>query len=426
MLKQKRIYMIPVFSFILLILLFALVLILPISTKYGISFFNSLFIATSSITGTGLTTINIANNFTVFGKIVLMVSIQVGSLGFMMLYSFILFAKNKKINLSNTLILSNEINLNNLSKVKEKTYKIVKYTFFIEFFGALLLSIFFVPEYGVKKGLWYGLFHSISAFCNAGFDILGDNSFCRYTDNIFINLIIISLMYLGSIGFFVIENVHSSIKYRNKHLQVYSKIIIVTSILLILVPTLLFKLLSPNITFLQSLFLSVTCRSTGLYTFSLSSLDRVSKLLLTFLMFIGGATSGIRITNFVLMILLPYATIRNEEIIIGYRKIDYQTIKKSITIVISYVFFVFIGFLIMLGADKGFASEDLIFELVSAVSKTGLETFSTADLSYLSKVILIIYMYIGRLGILTLMALLSFKNKKHNNSITYPNADLML
>lgn len=420
--------MIPVLGFIALILFSALLLKLPLSTKNGITYFNSIFLATSAVTGTGITPIVVARDLTFLGQFFAMLAIQVGGLGFMIFFSFVLFIRNKKIKLSDTLILSNEINFNNHSKVKERTFEIIKYTFVIEFFGAMLLSLFFIPEYGVLKGLWYGVFHSISGFCNCGLDILGDSSLIAYSQNVPFNVIMMILMFLGGIGYFVIEDVHHSIKDRKRHLQVYTKIVLTTSILLIIFPAIFLKLLCPQLTITQVLFLCVTSRSTGFSTFNTAILNRPSKLIVTLLMFIGGGAGstacGIRLTNFAILVLLPFATIKNEEIVIGYRKIDFQTIRKSLTIVITYVFLVSIAFMIMLVNESPDAI-DLLFELVSAFTTTGLTTFELSQLSVFGQAILIFYMYIGRLGPITFLTLFALKSKQ-NNSINYPNADLML
>ena len=200
MFKNKKIYMIPAVGFMALILFSGLLLKLPISNNNNLSFFDAIFMSTTAITGTGLTTINVANDLSLIGQIFLLLAVQIGALGFMIFFSILLFLRNKKIKLSDTLILSNEINFNNHSKVRERSFKIIKYTFFIEFLGAMLLSIIFVPQFGVIKGLWYGIFHSITAFCNSGLDIIGDSSLISYTSNIPLNVIIMILMFAGRLG----------------------------------------------------------------------------------------------------------------------------------------------------------------------------------------------------------------------------------
>ncbi len=429
MFKNKKIYMIPAVGFMALILFSGLLLKLPISNNNNLSFFDAIFMSTTAITGTGLTTINVANDLSLIGQIFLLLAVQIGALGFMIFFSILLFLRNKKIKLSDTLILSNEINFNNHSKVRERSFKIIKYTFFIEFLGAMLLSIIFVPQFGVIKGLWYGIFHSITAFCNSGLDIIGDSSLISYTSNIPLNVIIMILMFCGSIGYFVLEDICECIKNRKKHFQVYTKIILTASFLVIIFGTISIKIISPKITFLQALFLSISSRSTGFATFDLSTLSRANKLIVTILMFIGGASgstaAGIRIINFVILVLLPIATIKNEEIVINYRKIDYQTIKKSITIVITYIFLVMIAFIILLISESQ-DTLDLLFELVSAFTTTGLSTFNVTTLSKFGQAILIFYMYIGRLGPITFLTLFAIKGKHNNSSISYPSVDVML
>lgn len=428
MLKNKKIYMIPVFGFMVLILILTILLMLPISTNGSFDNLNLIFLATSAVTGTGLTTSVVSQNLTLFGQIILLLGIQIGALGFMIFFSLILFARNKKIRLIDTLILSNEINFSNNIKVKEKVINIIKYTFIIEIFGAMLLAINFVPEYGVSKGIWYGIFHSISAFCNSGIDLIGDASLEKYATNIPVNLITMVVMFCGSIGYFVLQDIHDSIKSGKKGLQVYTKITLATSLLLIVSATIFLKILMPSLTVLQAMFYSITSRSTGFFTVNPTTLNSSSKLLVIFLMFIGGGAGstagGIRLLNFAILWLLPLATIRDEEIVIGYRKIDINTIKKSITIVITYTFLVIVAFMMLLSIES-INSMDLLFEVVSAFTNTGLTTFDLNLLTGMSKILLIIYMYIGRLGPITFLALFTSKGKQIN-SVSYPNADLML
>ncbi|MBP3595833.1 MAG: hypothetical protein J6J60_00305 [Clostridia bacterium] len=429
MFKNKRIYVIPAIGFLIIILLSSLVLTLPISQKNPISFFDTLFVATSAFSGTGFSTFNILENLTLFGQIMLLLTVQIGTLGFMIFFAFILSIRHKKIKLSNTLILSNEINFDNYTKVSDRTSKIIKYTFVIEFFGAMLLAIKFVPDFGIIKGIWYGIFHSISAFCNAGFDLLGNNSFASYTNDIYINIILIGLMLLGGLGYFVLEDIVQCIKDRKKHLQVHSKIILVTSVWLIFISTILFKIFSPNVTILQALFNTVTARNTGFASIDFSLLDNASKMLILILMFIGGAAGssagGIKLTTLAIIILFPISVVKGEDIIVFFRKIDSKMIRRAYTIFSFYVFLTIIGFFILLETNSNISSIDLLFELISAFSNTGVGTFDINLLNKIGKSILILYMYIGRLGPITLFTLFSFNHKK-SNEITYVNADLML
>lgn len=429
MFKNKRIYIIPAIGFLMIILVSSLILSFPISQKNTLSFFDILFAATSAFSGTGFSTFNILENLTLFGQAILLLTVQIGTLGFMIFFAFILSVRHKKIKLSNTLILSNEINFNNYTKVSDRTSRIIKYTFVIEFLGAMFLAIKFIPDFGVIKGIWYGIFHSISAFCNAGFDLIGNNSFISYTNDIYINIILIGLMLLGGLGYFVLEDIVKCIKDRTKHLQVYSKIILATSFWLILISTILFKIFSPNITVLQALFNTVTARNTGFASIDFSLLDNASKLLILILMFIGGAAGssagGIRLTTLAIIILFPISVVKGEDIIVFFRKIDANMIRRAYTIFSFYVFLVIIGFFILLETNSHIGSIDLLFELVSAFSNTGVGTFDINLLNKLGKAVLILYMYIGRLGPITLFTLFSFNHKK-NNEITYVNADLML
>lgn len=429
MFKNKKLYIIPAIGFLIIILVSAVLLSFSISQKNPISFLDTIFVATSAFSGTGFSTFNILENLTLFGQIVLLLTVQIGTLGFMIFFALILSVRHKKIKLSNTLILSNEINFNNYTKVSDKTSRIIKYTFFIEFFGAMLLAIRFIPDYGIIKGLWYGIFHSISAFCNAGFDLIGNNSFISYSHDIYLNIILISLMLLGGLGYFVLEDIIKCIKDRKKHLQVHSKIILSTSIWLILISTILFKIFSPNVTFFQALFNTISARNTGFYSIDFCSLDNASKLLITILMFIGGAAGssagGIRLITLFIIIMFPISVIKGEDIVVFFRRIDSKMIRRAYTIFSFYVFLVIVGMFLLLETNAQIGSIDLLFELVSALSNTGVGTFDINLINKYGKIILILYMYIGRLGPITLFTLFSFNNRKRNE-IEYVNADLML
>lgn len=429
MFKSKRIYMIPVIGFIFIIMFFALLFLLPISTKHGVSFFNAIFISTSAVSGTGYSTIVISENFTIIGQIFLVLAIQVGALGFMLFYSFILLLRHKKLKLSDTLILSNEINFNNHSKVRDKTISILKYAFGIEFLGAMLLSIKFIPEYGVIKGFWYGIFHSVSSFANAGFDILGNNSFIKYTNSLYVNMILIGLMFCGGLGYFVLSDIYGCLKNRKRKLQVHSKIILLTTFWLVLVSTILFKIALPECTILQALFNTISARNTGIATIDFSNVNNATKFVISILMFIGGApgsnAGGIRLTNFFILALLPFSVIKNEEIIIFYRKIDMQTVKKSISMILVYIFLVFASLFILLLTDSNINFMNLTFNLISAFSNTGFGSIDINILSSVGKFLFIFMMYIGRIGPLTFFTMIALKSKQ-KLSITYANADLML
>ena len=214
MLKNKKIYRMPIIGFLGMILITACILKLPICHKDNLSIIDALFESTSMVTATGSTVVDISQKFTWFGQFVLLLAMEIGAIGFMVFFSLLFMVSKKKIKLSDTLFLGNEINTNHYPSIQGKAKKIIRYTCIIEFFGAWLLAFRFVPMYGVRQGLWYSIFHSISAFCNVGCDLLGADGFLRFGNDIYINFVLILLMFLGSLRLFCFRRFGSMVLYR--------------------------------------------------------------------------------------------------------------------------------------------------------------------------------------------------------------------
>lgn len=206
MLKNKKIYGMPIIGFFLMILVTALLLKLPLCHKTNMSFVDAVFESASMVTATGSTVFDISQEFTFMGQLIMLIAMEIGAVGFMIFFSLLFMISKKRIKLSDTIFLGNEINTNNYTSIKDKAKKITRYTLVIELFGAWLLAFRWVPMYGWKQGLWYSIFHSISAFCNVGCDLFGTNSLLLFKNDVYINVILMVLMFLGSLGFFVLED----------------------------------------------------------------------------------------------------------------------------------------------------------------------------------------------------------------------------
>ena len=227
MLKNKKIYVIPIFGFLAMILVTTLLLKLPMCNQQNISYIDAFFEAASMITATGSNVVILPEQFTLMGQFVCLVAMQIGAIGFMLFFSLIFMMSKEKMRLSDSLFLSNEVSTTDFPSVKQKAKKIIRYTFAIEFFGAWLLAFKFVPLYGMGKGLWVSLFHSVSAFCNVGADIIGTDSLAMFRNDIYVNIVFILLMFLGSLGYFVLEDlVHWYCTGRKNKAHTQSKLIL--------------------------------------------------------------------------------------------------------------------------------------------------------------------------------------------------------
>ena len=290
MLKDKNIYLIPCLGFLSVILVGWILLMLPICNNGNVTPFDALFTAVSATCVTGLTTVNLSTDYSLWGQIAIAIITEIGAIGFVTFISFILNFKKKKMSLSETLLLSSALNDNHYGKLKQRLKEVIKYTMVIQIIGAILLAVDFIPRFGMKQGIWYSIFHSITAFCNAGFDIIGNSSLEIFAKNIYVNIVFIMLMFLGSIGYFVIEDVIRCIKKKSfLHISFHTKIVLTASIIIYLISIILLKIAEPNLTWLEAVFTGVTARTTGFSTIDMSATLPITKLIISLLMIIGGA-----------------------------------------------------------------------------------------------------------------------------------------
>lgn len=408
-----------VIGFLFIILSGTILLMLPISTRTpgGASFLEALFTATSATCVTGLVVRDTYQYWTVFGQFVILLMIQIGGLGFMTVGVFFSIILRRKIGLRTRGILQESVNTLQIGGIVRLAKKIIWGTIFFEGFGAILLSIRFYKRFGLIKGIYYGIFHSISAFCNAGFDLMGGKeayiSFMEYSDDWLVNITVMSLIVIGGIGFLVWDDI-SIHKFRIKKYKLHTKIVLITTVTLILGSTFLFYLFEKNYlmsgmlnseVILSSFFSSITARTAGFNTIDTALLQDNSKLLTMILMFIGGSpgstAGGIKTTTIAIMIIYLKANITKENgcNILG-RRVDDNTIKKASAVMCTNLFLAILAILIISTMQK-LPLQDIAFEVFSAIGTVGLTTGITRELNKISRVVIIFLMYCGRVGSLS-------------------------
>ena len=408
------------------ILLGTVLLMLPFSSaeKVITPFHEALFTATSAVCVTGLVVKDTGSYWSLAGQTIILALIQIGGLGVVTVAASVSILSGKKISLMQRSTMQNAISAPKVGGIVRLTRFILRGTFLIEAAGTVLLLPVFMGDYG-KKGIWMSVFHSISAFCNAGFDILGTDSsmfpsLTRYSGNILINLVIMLLIITGGIGFLTWDDIYTN-KLNFKRYRMQSKIILMTTACLILFPTVFFYIcdltkLPMEKRLLAAAFQSVTTRTAGFNTINISEMSEASKAVMILLMLIGGSpgstAGGMKTTTFSVLILNAIATFRSQENAGAFgRRLEYHVIKNAATIAMLY-FALFFGGGIAISVYEGLPLLNCLYEAASAVGTVGLTLGITPELHVFSQVVLIILMYLGRVGGLTLIyAVFSGRNK---------------
>lgn len=433
MLNRKFIYSmdppkILVGGFGFLILFGAALLMLPISTLdgNGLSALYALFTATSATCVTGLVVVDTGSTFTVFGQIVILTLIQVGGLGFMTVATLVAFLLRKKISLKERLILQEAFNYITIEGIVRLVKRVLFFTIVCEGAGGLLLSIRFAADMPVGKAMYYGFFHAISNFNNAGFDLMGGfRSMTGYVDDPVVVLVISFLIIMGGIGFVVMNELYEF--RRTRRLSLHSKVVLSTTSLLVGLGTLLIFILefhNPKTIeplswggkFLGSLYQAVTARTAGSNTLNIGDLTDTTQFLIIFLMFIGaspGSTGGgIKTTTFATLAGAVLSQIKGkEEVVFFKRRIDYKLIYKSLTITVSALTVVMFVSIVLTITESGKGFLMILFEATSAFATTGLSMGLTPDLSPFGKLLITATMFAGRLGPLTLAIAMTLNRK---------------
>ena len=425
-------------SFLIAILIGALLLSLPISSANGkpTSFLDALFTATTSVCVTGLVVTPTVSSWSVFGQVVILLLIQVGGLGVITIMSGLMIVLHKKIGIGDRMLLQDAFNLNSLSGLVRFVKKVVAGTLIVEGIGALLYMTVFIPQFGAK-GIWISVFTAVSAFCNAGIDIIAENSLCDYALNPVINIVTCALIVLGGIGYIVWWDVLRVLKEARtkkvrffKALTLHSKIAITASLILIFAGAVLifaFEYNNPktigNYTLLQkmevSLFQSVTTRTAGFATVPQENLTNASAIVCLFLMFIGGSpvgtAGGIKTVTIAVIIVAAISSIRNkEDTEVFGRQLTKQAVSKA-TAVTFMSFIIMFTSAVLLSAVTDANALDVVYETASATATVGLTRNLTASLGNIGKLIIIITMYLGRVGPISLAV--AFKRSKDNQNV---------
>lgn len=421
-----------------LILIGALLLNLPIASKSGesIGFINSLFTSASAVCVTGLVVVNTAKYWSLFGQIVIILLIQMGGLGFMTMATIVALLAGKKISLKERLVIKEQLNQQTMSGLVRLTKYVILLTFVIEGIGAFLLSTRFIPIYGFKKGLWFSIFHAVSAFCNAGFDIIG-NSMVSFVGDFTINMTICFLVIIGGVGFSVLIDIAKNKSF--KKLRLHSKLVISITIILIIVGMLIILVierknpdtlmyLSKGERLLASFFQSVIPRTAGFNSIDISKIYDTTAFIIIILMCIGGSpgstAGGIKTTTFGATFLTTIAVVRgNKDVVVFKQRLNQDIINRSLAIVIiGLMLIISVSILLTITEDAYFL--DVLFETASAFGTVGLTRGITPNLSNIGKLIIALTMYAGRVGPLTMA--FAFSQRQKQASYRYSEGNIMV
>ena len=430
-------------GFILMILIGAILLDTPMASRSGqsIGFLSALFTATSASCVTGLVVADTATQWTLFGQIVVLILIQIGGLGFISIGVFFSIILRRKIGLRERGLMMESANALQLGGIVKFARRIVAGTAIVEGVGALLLMIRFIPEFGVLKGIWYGIFHSVSAFCNGGFDLMGAkygkySSLVAYYDDPLVNIVIMSLIVIGGIGFVVWGDLLKNRWHFKKYL-LHTKIVLLMSTILIFGGALLFywaerngvlKGMSVSGQILSSLFASVTARTAGFNTVDTAAMSGASKLLTAALMFIGGSpgstAGGIKTTTLFVLLMGVKKNVTGAYGIqaFGKRLEDDTLATASIIATLNMGITIIVIFIVM--GMQSFAMQDVVFEAFSASGTVGITAGITRDLNTVSRILMIMLMYLGRVGSLSFA--LAFMESKKKPKVMLPKESISI
>ncbi len=431
-------------GYMTVILIGTLLLLLPPATRAGEStgILTALFTATSATCVTGLVVVDTATHWTAFGQTVILLMIQIGGLGFMTLGVLLALILRRRISLRTRGILQESMNYMQLGGV----IRLVKITFWGTFLfegcGAVLLAVRFIPVFGIAKGILYGIFHSVSAFCNAGFDLMGGysgkySSFVEFHGDVLINCVLMALVILGGLGFFVWSDLKKN-GCRWKRYMLHTKITLFTTVLLLVAGTIFFFFfendnllaqMSGKDKFLAALFSSVTARTAGFNTIDTGGLTGASKLLTMLLMFIGGSpgstAGGIKTVTALVLVAYVWSNLRESKgVNMFQRRLDDDVIRKASNVVVLSMLMAVVSVIFICFIQPYLPVEDVMFEVFSAIGTVGMSTGLTRDLSTASRIVIILLMYCGRIGSMSFA--LSFTERKKVAPVQFPVEKIMI
>lgn len=428
------------------ILIGALLLMTPLATNSGnsTSFIDCLFTATSAVCVTGLIVVDTSIHWSIFGKVVIILLIQIGGLGFMAISASIAIIFGKKINLRQRILIKEALNQNHLSGSVRLIMTVIKFTFIIEAVGALILSTVFIPQFGLVKGIGFSVFHAISGFCNAGFDLMGQttgaySSITSYYNNPIVVFTISALIILGGIGFGVMVCVVGKKKFRDYDLS--SKLAIITTLILLLAGTALIffgeytntgTLANLNMwdKFQVSFFQSVTTRTAGYTTIDFTQLREATLFVMIILMFIGASPAstggGIKTTTVAIIVMAVKSFVKDKnEITVFKKSINKYTFRKALGVfVIAVVTVVTSTYLLTITQGGKFNLLSSAFEVASAFATVGLSLAGSYNLNLFGKILIIFLMFAGRVGSLTVFTI--FLHEPEPDNVRYPEGKVLV
>jgi trk system potassium uptake protein TrkH len=445
-LKRKTIYtpvQILAIGFAAIILIGATLLTLPMASVSGEAtpFIDAIFTSTSAVCVTGLVIVDTGTYWSYFGKTVIMSLIEIGGLGFMSVTTLVFLLLGKRITLKERLIMQEAMNSNSLQGIVKMAKYILLFTFTVEITGAVLFSTQFIPKFGIAKGIYYSIFHAISSFCNAGFDLMGDfNSLTGFADNAVVILTVSALVVVGGLGFYVWVEIYNCTSI--KRMSLHSKVVIYMTLVLIVGGAIfmyLFEMNNPSTMqgmsikgkFLSSIFASITPRTAGFNSISTVDMTTAGKFLTIILMFIGGSpgstAGGIKTATVVVLFMTVVSVARGrEDTEIFKRRINKHLVYRAFVIAaVALTLVIVVTMLLSITEPGGVPFEHLFYEATSAFATVGLSLGLTTNLTIGGKIIISLTMYAGRVGPLTIILALANKKFKSGN-IKYPEGKILI
>ena len=429
-----------IFGFLFVILIGSIFLALPMSDQNGqaTSYLDSLFMAVSATCVTGLAVVNTADHWNTFGQVIILIMVEVGGLGFMSFLVLLLNMTGQHPSFKSKMLIRDAYNFTSFNNGDKLVKSIVKLSLVTQLIGAVLLSLDFVPKFGWAKGIWFSVFHAVSAYSNAGFDLF-ETSLFQFKDNPYVLMIMSLLILSGSFGFIVwfdLINLH-----RIKKITLHSRLALTMTAILVVTGTILYSLLNiqeynghPMTFFAQNFFLSITPRSGG-FTFSNYNATSYASLVLTMvLMFIGGTSGstagGVKTTTFgVLVMNIRYIFSNRFKTIYHERQIPRRIIRRVYEIIFIYLAIIFsFSFVLLITENLPLNNgiEYVFFEVISALATVGLSLGLTPDLTAIGKILIMVLMFIGRIGIMTVIYALGSHAKIDEELIRYPEEEIVV
>lgn len=443
-------------SFLVVIFVGSILLTMPFANKGAVKpYIDNLFVSVSAVCVTGLTPITLIDTYNLFGQIVVMLLIQIGGLGFLTFLYLFYFITRRKISLSNKMVFQEALNQDNLQRLPRILKTIIIYTFTVEGIAAIIWGCALSPYYNLPTCIYYGIWHAVSGFCNAGFDLLGSTSLIHYQTNFWINFVAAAEIILGGLGFLVILDILDKIKRERSHecrfsfkhmihsLSLHSKIVLMMTPFLLISGTILFLLFEFNnpktighMSFAwkigASFFQSTTMRTAGFATVSMYDLRSVTKILMCILMFIGGSPAstagGIKTVTFALVVLMLVAVYRGrEEVTFLGRRIKKRIVLRAFSIFALGLTACVLGVMILSISDPKLELANIMMEVFSAFGTVGLSASVTPTLSVIGKIVIMTLMYTGRIGPVSLILLFTRNSQNRaSKEIKYPDEDVIV